>query len=160
MLLNDKAHFHISGFVNKRNMQYGVAVNLAELHKQQSYSPEVTVWWTAGKSGTVRLVYLENSNGGTVRVPAERHIAVLQKGLLPQLPALRMHSNLYWQQDTATAHSDGVWKWFTISPVGLFPLFWTSLGLHGPDVPGFLPMEIIEITLIEKSPTHNRGDKA
>ena len=43
-LMSEEAYFHVTGFVNKRNVRYWATVNPTELHEQPLHSPDVTVW--------------------------------------------------------------------------------------------------------------------
>ena len=44
LLMNDEAHVHLSGFVNKQNFRYCSATNPTELHERPLHSSKVTVW--------------------------------------------------------------------------------------------------------------------
>ncbi|XP_014471890.1 PREDICTED: uncharacterized protein LOC106742984 [Dinoponera quadriceps] len=45
MWMNDEAHFHLSGYVNKQNFHYWAPENPNELHERPLHSAKVTVWY-------------------------------------------------------------------------------------------------------------------
>jgi len=43
-LMNDEAHFHLSGYVNKQNYRYRAPENPRELHQRPLHSERLTAW--------------------------------------------------------------------------------------------------------------------
>lgn len=44
VFFSDKAHFHLSGSVNKQNMRYWSPDNPRQLHRRPLHSQRVTIW--------------------------------------------------------------------------------------------------------------------
>jgi hypothetical protein len=53
LLMSNKAHFYLSGFVNKQNFPYWSATNPIELHERPLHSSKVTVWCTISSFGII-----------------------------------------------------------------------------------------------------------
>jgi hypothetical protein len=106
LLTTDEAHFHLSGSVNKQNMQYWSPVNRKEQHEMPLHSPKVTVWCAVGALGIVGPYFFENNNEETVTVNSERYVTMLEGSVEPQLRRLGTDpTDLHFQQDGATAHT-------------------------------------------------------
>jgi len=78
LLMTKKAHFHLSGFVNKQNMRYRSPVNPKELHEMPMHSPKVTVLYGVGAFGIVGPYFFENDNEETVTVNSECYVTLLE----------------------------------------------------------------------------------
>ena len=106
LLMTKKAHFHLSGFVNKQNMRYRSPVNPKELHEMPMHSPKVTVLYGVGAFGIVGPYFFENDNEETVTVNSECYVTMLEGFVEPQLRQLGIDPTvLHFQQDGATAHT-------------------------------------------------------
>jgi len=51
IIMNDEAHFHLNGSVNKQKFRYWAPQNPHEVHERVLHSPKVTVWYAIGKVG-------------------------------------------------------------------------------------------------------------
>ena len=66
LLCSDKAHFHLSGFVNKQNFRYWAEANPRQHHERPLHSQCVTVWCAVadfGNTGASRCDYSSASLG-------------------------------------------------------------------------------------------------
>ena len=55
LLCSDKAHFHLSGFVNKQNYRYWAKANPWQHHERPLHSQWVTVWCAVADFGNTEL---------------------------------------------------------------------------------------------------------
>jgi len=103
--VNDEAHFHVSGFVNKQNFRYRSQANTRALHEKPLHSQEVTVWCAMSASGIIGPYFFENEAGNAVTVNTDRYAEMLQNFFTPQLARFPVNENTLFQQDKATRHS-------------------------------------------------------
>ena len=136
IIKSDKAHFHLSGEVNKQNLCYWASKNPLNIHKKPLHSERVTAWCAIGIFDIIGPDFFEDENGATVTVNAERYIHMLNIFLRPQMKRQRPHNmqNVYFQQDGATPHTarlsmDVVRRMF---PGRVISLLTTSCGPQGP----------------------------
>ena len=73
LLTSDEAHFHVSGYDNKQNCCYWALNNPHELHQCPLHSTKVTLWYEVYSHGIISPYFLENEEGRTVTVHAERY---------------------------------------------------------------------------------------
>jgi len=85
MWMSDEAHFHVSGFANKKNFRYWSQANPRALHEKLLHSPKVTVWCAIAASGIIGPYFLENETGNAVTANADRYVKMLQNLFTPQL---------------------------------------------------------------------------
>uniref|UniRef100_UPI00358E2D47 uncharacterized protein n=1 Tax=Myxine glutinosa TaxID=7769 RepID=UPI00358E2D47 len=105
LLWSDKAHFHLSGSVNKQNYRYWSEDNPRILHERPLHSDRVTVWCAVADVGIVGPYFFEEG-GVTVTVTSDRYIDMLENFLRPQLEHLELEElDVWFQQDGATAHT-------------------------------------------------------
>ena len=83
--MNDEAHFHLSGVVNKQNFRYLSATNPIELHERPLHSSKVTVWCTISSFGIIGPYFFENERERTVNVTGPHYVHMLEKFLDPEL---------------------------------------------------------------------------
>ena len=106
LLMTDKAHFHLGSTVNKQNIRYWAPNNPKRTIQQPLHSPKVTCWCGVGTFGIVGPFFFENETGVTETVNSARYVAMLQTYAIPELIRLGLDpTNLYFQQDGATAHT-------------------------------------------------------
>jgi hypothetical protein len=103
-LMSDKAHFHMSGDVNKQNCRFWAANNPRELHQRPLQSAKVTVWCAIFSGGIIGPYFFEDEEGRTVTANTERYTAMLETFLRNEFNLCQLNS-LWFQQDGATAHS-------------------------------------------------------
>ena len=135
IIKSDKAHFHLSGEVNKQILHYWASENPLNIHEEPLHSERVTVC-AIGIFGIIGPYFCKDENGATVTVDAERYIHMLNTFLRPQMKRQRLHNvqNVYFQQDGATPHTarlsmDVVRRMF---PGRVISLLTTSCGPQGP----------------------------
>ena len=63
LLMSGKAHFHLSGFVNKQNFRYWSATNPTKLHERPLHSSKVTVWCAISSFGIIGPYSFEDEKG-------------------------------------------------------------------------------------------------
>jgi hypothetical protein len=73
MLMSDKAHFHLSGFVNKQNFRYWCDVNPMVLHEGPLHSYEVALWYAVSGKVIIGPYFFEGGNERAVTVNGERY---------------------------------------------------------------------------------------
>ena len=101
---SDKAHFHLSGTVNKQSFRYWAENNLRDRHQRPLHSPRVTVCCAVTRLGVVGPYFFEEG-GETVTVTSNRYCEMLEKFLWPRLEEFDGSVDLWFQQDGATAHT-------------------------------------------------------
>ena len=62
ILSSDKAHFHLSGCINKQNFHYWVDSNPCQNHERPLRSTHVTVWRAISHLGVIGLYFFEENN--------------------------------------------------------------------------------------------------
>ena len=103
--MNDEAHFHVSGFVNKQNFRYWSQANPRELHEKPLHSQKVTVLCAMSASGIIGPYFFQNEAGNAVTVNTDRYVEMLQNFFTPQLARFPVNENTLFQQDGATSHT-------------------------------------------------------
>ena len=76
LLMNDEAHFYLSGFVNKQNYRYWSATNPIELHERPFLSSKVTVWCAISSFGIIGPYFFEDERERAVTVTGPRYVHV------------------------------------------------------------------------------------
>jgi hypothetical protein len=76
--MSSDAHFIVSGHVNKQNCRKWASNNLHEFHHCPLHSAKVTVWCEVYSHGIIGPYFLENAEGHTVTVNAERYKVMLE----------------------------------------------------------------------------------
>jgi len=84
-----KAHFHVSGNVNKQNCRYWSPDNAHEFHQRPLHSAKVAVWCEVYSHGIIGPYFIKNMEGHTVNVNAEWYKFMLQIFLLIELQSAR-----------------------------------------------------------------------
>ena len=104
---SDKAHFDLSGTVNKQNFHYWAAENSEELHQRPLHSPRVTVWCTITEFGVWGPYFFEE-DGLMVTVNSYRYCHMIETFLRPKFNQFfgdHKEGEVCFQQDGATAHT-------------------------------------------------------
>ena len=104
LITSDKAHFHLSGFVNKQNFRYWSESNPRELHERPLHSERVTVWCEVANFGVWGPYFFEEEEK-TASVTSALYVKMLQNFLMPKLRNLGENATVWFQQDGATAHT-------------------------------------------------------
>ena len=85
IFFSDEARFHLSGQVNKPNMQFWAQVQPHE-HMLRPLSVEkVTVWCAMGHNGIIGPYWFEDDNGHPVTVNTERCVEMMWRKFIPAL---------------------------------------------------------------------------
>jgi hypothetical protein len=126
LLITYEAHFLLSGYINKQNMQYWSPVNPKELHEMPLHSPKVRVWCGVGAFGIVGLCFFENDNEETVTVNSERYVNLSYSGL-----ALTPQPFIFSRMEQQPTLHETVWLLFVKCSELLSLVSATSLGLLG-----------------------------
>jgi hypothetical protein len=98
--MSDKAHFHLSGCVNKQNFHYWSDANPWQLHERPLHSECVTM----GSFGVIGPYFSEED--GHMTVNSGHCVHMLHNFLAPELNTRGINQQTLWfQQDGATAHT-------------------------------------------------------
>ena len=62
IFFSDEAHFHLSGQVNKQNMQFWAQAQPYE-HALRPLSVEKVTWFAIGRNGIIRPYWFKDDNG-------------------------------------------------------------------------------------------------
>ena len=84
-LMSDEANFHLSGCVNKQNLQYWAEENPKENFMRPLHRERVTVWCGVKQFGIIGPYFFENENGSVVTMNSARYVKMLQNVLPPEL---------------------------------------------------------------------------
>jgi hypothetical protein len=130
LLITDKAHFHLSGYVNKQNYRYWAAENPQELNQRPLHSNKLTVWCGIASFGVLGPYFFEENEGAALTVTSECYIRMLFNSCEPQIRCRGIDlSSVWFQQYGTTAHTARP----SMSVLReMFPQHVTS---HGGDVP-------------------------
>jgi hypothetical protein len=71
-LMSDKAHFRLSGYVNKQNFHFWAPNNPHELHQRPLHSARVTVYYAVSFHGIIGSYFFENVEDHTGTVNTEQ----------------------------------------------------------------------------------------
>ena len=105
LIINNEAHFHLNGTVNRQNLQYWASENPREIHQRPLHSPKVTVWWGLGKCGIFGPFFFEEGKE-TATVTSDRYIRMFENCFLSELRRRGINTaSMRFQQDEATAHT-------------------------------------------------------
>ena len=85
LLMTDEAHFHLSGYVNKRNFHYWAPENPQELHQRPLHSERLTVWCGIASFGVLGPYFFEDNEDATVTVTFKHYVAMLSNFCEPEL---------------------------------------------------------------------------
>jgi hypothetical protein len=97
LLCSKKAHFHLSGCVNKQNLRYWSEGNPRMLHKRPLHSQRVTVWCAFADVGIVGPYFFEEGSARVI-VTSDRYIDMLENLLRPQSEHLQLEELDVWFQ--------------------------------------------------------------
>jgi len=103
--MSDKAHFHLTGLVNKQNCQYWSDRHSRELIQKPLHSSKVTVWCAVAVFAIISPYFFEDKRGNACTVTSERYAHMLQDSFIPRLQGLPVNKTTYFQQDGATSHT-------------------------------------------------------
>ena len=104
IIMSDKAHFHLGGYVNKQNRRIWVSENQKMIFEKPLYPRRVTVWCGFLTGGIIRPYFFLNEAGDSVSVNGLRYRIIIYKFLLPESEDMDM-DGVYFQQDSATCHT-------------------------------------------------------
>jgi len=105
-LMTDKAHFHLSGYVNKQNYRYWAPENPQEPHQHPLHSERLTVWCEIASFGVLGPYFFEDNEGAAINVTFEHYVAMLRNFCEPELHCRGIDlSSVWFQQDGATVHT-------------------------------------------------------
>jgi len=99
--MSDEAHFHFTGFVNKKNFRYWSATNPPELHERPLHSSKVTVWCEISSFGIIGPYFFEDEREKAVTVTGSRYVHMLENFLGPELAHHPLTEETFFQQDGA-----------------------------------------------------------
>ena len=106
LFMSDEAHFHLSGYVNKRNCRYWSPTNPEILHQDPLHSPKVTVWCAVSPTTIIGHYFLQDDAGQTKTSNANRYVDMLTNFFFLELRRRRVSLRRTWfQQDEATSHT-------------------------------------------------------
>jgi hypothetical protein len=104
LLMSDKAHYLVSGYVNEQNCRCWTPNIPYELQQHPLHNAKVTVWCTVSSHCITGPYCFENPLGCTVNVTAERYKVMPETFLRSELHP-RQQDLPCFQQDGATAHT-------------------------------------------------------
>jgi hypothetical protein len=76
--MSDEAHFHLNGFVNKKNLCYWSEVNPREVHQRPLRSEKVTVRCAVSANGIIGPHFFEDDNGRATTVTSARYVNMVE----------------------------------------------------------------------------------
>ena len=103
--MSDKAHFHLTGYMNKQNYRYWADSNRKEVHERPLHSSKVTVWCAVSSHGVTGLYFFEDEERITMTVTSNRYVAMLQSFAAPALNNFPQLHEVCFQQDGVTLHT-------------------------------------------------------
>jgi hypothetical protein len=83
--MSDEAHFHLSGFVNKKYFLYWSATNHIELHERPLNSSKVSVCCAITSFGIIGPYFFVDEREKVVTVTGPRYVHVSENVLGPEL---------------------------------------------------------------------------
>jgi hypothetical protein len=86
--MSDKAHFYLTGLVNKQNCQYWSDRHSRELVQKPLHSSTVTVWCAVAAFAVIGPYFFEDKHGNACTVTSERYAYMLQDFFIPHLQGL------------------------------------------------------------------------
>ena len=104
LITSDEALFHLSGYVNKQNFRYWSESNQRSLHEKPLHSKRVTVWCAVANVRVWGPCFFEEEEN-VISVTSSRYVQMLQNFLKRKLLDLDDNSMVWFQQDSATAHT-------------------------------------------------------
>jgi hypothetical protein len=102
--MSDEANFFLPGYVNKQNFQYWSHENPRLLHEKPQMCQKV-VWCAIGMCGIIGPYFFKDDTRHAVTVNAYRYCEMLQNFLIPELWARQLVDTIWFQQDSAMAHT-------------------------------------------------------
>ena len=103
--MSDKAHFHLTGYMNKQNYRYWADSIPKEVHERPLHSSKVKVWGAASSHGVIGPYFPENEERITMTVTSDRYVEMLQSFVAPALNNFPQVHEAWFQQDGATSHT-------------------------------------------------------
>ena len=105
LITSYKAHFHLTGLVNKQNCRYWSDRHPRELVQKPMRSSKVTLWCAVAAFAIIGPYFFEDERGDACTVASELYAHMLQDFFIPRLQGLPVHKTTYFQQDGATSHT-------------------------------------------------------
>ena len=96
LIMSDKAHFHLTGLVNKQNCQYWSDRHSRELIQKPLHSSKVTVWCAVAVFAIISPYFFEDKRGNACTVTSERYAHMLQDSFIPRLQGLPVNKTTYF----------------------------------------------------------------
>lgn len=104
IIFSDEAHFHLDGFVNRRNCRIWGSENPRTIVEKQMHPERVTVWCGFWAGGIIGPFFFENATGEAITVNAARYRDMIMRFLVPKLQDVDVN-DMWFQQDGATCHT-------------------------------------------------------
>jgi hypothetical protein len=102
--MTDKAHFHLFGYVDKKNYRYWATENPQELHQHPPHSDKLAVWHGITSFWVLGPYFFEDNEGAVLIVTSQRYVEMLHNFCEPELCRRGISlSSVWFQQDGATA---------------------------------------------------------
>lgn len=102
LIMSDEAHFHLNGYVNKQNCRIWGKENPKVVHQRQLHPLRCTVWCGIMADRVIGPYFLEDNDERPQTITGAVYRTMLENFLRP---AVENNSNLWFQQDGATAHT-------------------------------------------------------
>ena len=102
----DEAHFYLNGLVNKQNYRFWGSEKPGYIAERPLHSPKCTAWCAISAQGILGPFWVEDEDGETVTVTAERYRNILLQFWIALGRKKNVKRDKSWfQQDGATAHT-------------------------------------------------------
>jgi len=102
LMMSNKAHFHLNGFVNTQNCRFWGSENPRAIHQRQLHPTKCTVWCAMTAEEIIGPYFFEDEDGNAVTVTGIRYRTMIEDFLLPRI---QNRPEVWFQQDGATAHT-------------------------------------------------------
>jgi hypothetical protein len=104
LLVTDKAHCLLPGYMNKQNYRYWAAENPQELHQGPLHSDKLTVWCGIAAFGVLSPYVFEHNEGAAVTVWKCYATSANQSYVVVESVPLQYGSNKMGQQPIPQGH--------------------------------------------------------
>ena len=104
IILNDEAHFHLDGFVNRQNYRVWGSEKPRVISEKQMHPQRVTVWRGFWAGDIIGLYFFKNEAGQAAIVNGARYRDTITQFFLLKLNDIDV-ADMWFQQDDATCHT-------------------------------------------------------